>query len=157
MNGSGALRGCQSVSAFFLAFGLCVSFTGCATRTLTGEPPKAKSEVATIRARGNYSSVTAIDGKPIPFGTGAMQVEPGEHDVSIRYEGTNGGQPGGAGLSGSLSVQPKPHTFRFTAKQGCEYELGYPTVWFGRKPYVKNLTSGKDLAGSLYVIDPKKE
>ena len=56
-----------------------------------------------------------------------------------------------------MSAHAKPHTFRFTAKKGCEYELGYLTVWFGRKPYVKNLTSGKDLAASLYVIDPKGE
>jgi hypothetical protein len=150
MNGSGVLCGC----GFVLAFGLFVG--GCATRTMTGEPPKAKSEVATVRARGNYSAVTAIDGKPVPFGTGAMQVEPGEHKVSIRYEGNNGGQPG-AGLSGSLSAHPKPHTIQFTAKKGCEYELGYPTVWFGRKPYVKNLTSGKALAETLYAIDPKDE
>jgi hypothetical protein len=156
VNGSGVLRGFGFVPTFVLAFGLSVC-CGCATRTLTGEKPKAKSEVATIRARGNYSAVTAIDGKPVPFGTGAMQVEPGEHDVSIRYEGNQGAQPAGAGMSGSLSAHPKPDTFRFTAKKGCEYELGYPTVWFGRKPYVKNLTSGKDLAASLYVIDPKNE
>ena len=150
MIGSRVVCGCVSVSALVVLLG------GCATRTMTGEKPKAKSEVATIRTGGNFSAVTAIDGKPIPFGTGAMQVEPGEHTVSIRYEGNKGAQPAaGPGFSGSLSVHPNPHTICFTAKKGCEYELGYPSLWFGRKPYVKNLTSGKDLAGSLYVIDPK--
>ena len=149
MNGTGVLRGSALVV-------LSLLLSGCATRTMTGEPAKAKGEVATIRTVGNFSAVSAIDGKPIPLGTGAMQVEPGEHLVSIRYEGNKGAQPAaGPGFSGSFGVNPKPHTIKFTAKQGCEYELGYPTVWFGRKPYVKNLTSGKDLAGSLYVIDPK--
>jgi hypothetical protein len=48
--------------------------------------------------------VTAIDGKPVPFGTGAMQVEPGEHSVSIRYEGNTGAQPAAAGFGVSPVV-----------------------------------------------------
>ena len=150
MNGTGVVRAAARVLV------LTVFVSGCATRTMTGDPPKEKGEVATIRTRGNYSAVDTIDGKAIPLGTGAMQVEPGEHLVAIRYEGSKGAPaPQTAGFSGSFGVNPKPHTIKFTAKKGCEYELGYPTVWFGRKPYVKNLPSGTDLAASLYVIDPK--
>ena len=106
MNGSGVLRGCGLLPALCLFAGLFATLFlgGCATRSLTGEPLKAKSEVATIRARGNYSAVTAIDGKPVPFGTGAMQVEPGEHSVSIRYEGNTGAQPAAAGFGVSPFV-----------------------------------------------------
>jgi hypothetical protein len=115
MNGTGVVRG-----AFALVLSLLLS--GCATRTMTGDPPKAKEEVATIKTVGNFSAVTAIDGKPIPLGTGAMQVEPGEHLVSIRYEGNKGAQPAaGPGFSGSFGVNPKPHKIKFTAKKGCEY------------------------------------
>ena len=132
--------------------------TGCATKTITldGSKPRPTGEVATIKAQGNYSSVTRVDGKRVPWGTAKIQVPPGEHTVSIKYEGTNPVQPtGGAGFSGSVSVHPKPHDIVFTAEKGKEYELGYPTLWFGRKPYVKDMVRKKDLAASQYMIDPK--
>lgn len=152
---SGSILRCAGV-----ALALCVT-TGCATKTITldGSKPRAKNEVATIKAQGNFSSVTAVDGKRVPWGTAKVQVPPGEHTVSIKYEGNkgSGASPAsmGPGLHGSVSVHPKPHDIVFTAETGKEYELGYPTLWFGRKPYVKDMVRKKDLAASQYLIDPK--
>jgi hypothetical protein len=139
-----------------LALALLVT-TGCATKTITldGSKPLPKNEVATIRAAGNFASITAVDGKRVPWGTAKVQVPPGEHTVSIKYEGNKGNPAAGPGLSGSVTVQPKPHDIAFTAEKGREYELGYPTLWFGRKPYVKDVIRGRDLAASQYMIDPK--
>ena len=116
---------------------------GCAAKTVSfdGSRPRPAGEVATIRSNGDYSEVTHIDGKTV-HGNTKMQVTPGRHTVGIRYvSGGAGPQPGL-----TITATPRSHDIQFEAEQGQEYELGYPTIWFGRKPYVKNVKTGRNLS-----------
>lgn len=134
---------------------------GCSTNKvfdLEGKPSQFTPEVAVIRTYGNLSFVqkindTKVRGKGFES-VGKIIVPPGPVTVFLIYTpGPGPAGPPSPGISAVYAPGPASKTIGFVAEAGCEYEIGYPTFWIGRKPYVQNITKKKDLLD--YTINGK--
>ncbi len=129
------------------------AITGCkaTVHDINGRNAVITPEVAVIRSMGNQSHVTSINGRKVAAQWNRrFVVPPGVVTVHI-INPSNGGPAAGGGVSISISLPA--HDMTFKAQAGHEYEVGYPTFYFGRKPYVEDTTWKKKLFD--YSIDGK--